>query len=386
MTPTVQMPCSHGDCDICVAKSSRVCSPWSDQRTWPVRRDALVRRPAHARQRSAACASCSSRRCIPAPTTRTWACSSAQMELALRERGHEIDLAVLDRRGGGKRPLPRAARRRVPASAAARRRLRALPRPAGLIAARVEAPLVVTAHGRDVRNVGAIRGVARAHAPRRRRARRPSSRLGLPAPRARDEAARARAGRRRSSTRASTSSASATDADTVTGRPGLPLRRQRSPSARTSSGSPTRSPGSARGASPSSATARCAPQLEGRDRVRVVGRVPHDEVPRLLAARRRRLPAEPDRAARPVAARGDGVRRAPSSRRGSAARPSSCRPTPASSSTRSTSTRSRGRSASAAALPRPNDGRARRSRRARRQASGGADRGDSRASRRDRRA
>ena len=26
-----------------------------------------------------------------------------QMELALRERGHDIDLAVLDRRGGGKR-------------------------------------------------------------------------------------------------------------------------------------------------------------------------------------------------------------------------------------------------------------------------------------------
>ena len=27
----------------------------------------------------------------------------AQMERALRDRGHEIDLAVLDRRGGGKR-------------------------------------------------------------------------------------------------------------------------------------------------------------------------------------------------------------------------------------------------------------------------------------------
>src|ERR1041384_5442984 len=32
--------------------------------------------------------------------------------------------------------------------------------PSGLIAARVDAPLVVTAHGRDVRNVGAIPGVA----------------------------------------------------------------------------------------------------------------------------------------------------------------------------------------------------------------------------------
>src|SRR5207247_38540 len=32
--------------------------------------------------------------------------------------------------------------------------------PSGLIASRVDAPLVVTAHGRDVRNVGAIPGVA----------------------------------------------------------------------------------------------------------------------------------------------------------------------------------------------------------------------------------
>ena len=39
----------------------------------------------------------------------------AQMERALRERGHEIDLAVLDRRGGGKRrflELRRKVRRR----------------------------------------------------------------------------------------------------------------------------------------------------------------------------------------------------------------------------------------------------------------------------------
>src|SRR5204862_5254979 len=34
--------------------------------------------------------------------------------------------------------------------------------PSGLIAASVDAPLVVTAHGRDVRNVGAYPGVAAA--------------------------------------------------------------------------------------------------------------------------------------------------------------------------------------------------------------------------------
>jgi glycosyltransferase involved in cell wall biosynthesis len=84
----------------------------------------------------------------------------AQMEAALRERGHEIDLAVLDRRAGGKLRFLEL-----------RRRVRAAQRPdvvwahflvpAGLIASKVDAPLVVTAHGRDVRNIGAIPGVAR---------------------------------------------------------------------------------------------------------------------------------------------------------------------------------------------------------------------------------
>jgi glycosyltransferase involved in cell wall biosynthesis len=83
----------------------------------------------------------------------------AQMERALRERGHEIDLAVLDRRAGGKLRFLEL-----------RRRARAAPRPdvvwahflvpSGLIASKVRAPLVVTAHGRDVRNIGVIPGVA----------------------------------------------------------------------------------------------------------------------------------------------------------------------------------------------------------------------------------
>jgi glycosyltransferase involved in cell wall biosynthesis len=83
----------------------------------------------------------------------------AQMEHALRERGHEIELAVLDRRSGGKLRFLELARR-----------VRAAGRPdvvwahflvpAGLIASKLSAPLVVTAHGRDVRNVGTIPGVA----------------------------------------------------------------------------------------------------------------------------------------------------------------------------------------------------------------------------------
>src|SRR6266498_1530330 len=82
-----------------------------------------------------------------------------QTELALRERGHEIELAVLNRRDGGRRRFLELARRvreaRVPDVVYAHFLV-----PAGLIASRVDAPLVVTAHGRDVRNVGGLPGVA----------------------------------------------------------------------------------------------------------------------------------------------------------------------------------------------------------------------------------
>src|SRR4051812_32420254 len=83
----------------------------------------------------------------------------AQMQRALRERGHEIDLAVLDRGGGGKARYLQLARR----ARAARRPDVVWAHflvPSGLIASKIDAPLVVTAHGRDVRNIGAIPGVA----------------------------------------------------------------------------------------------------------------------------------------------------------------------------------------------------------------------------------
>jgi glycosyltransferase involved in cell wall biosynthesis len=83
----------------------------------------------------------------------------AQLERALRARGHEIDLAVLNRRGGGKLRFIELARR-----------VRAAERPdvvwahflvpSGFLASKVNAPLVVTAHGRDVRNIGSIPGIA----------------------------------------------------------------------------------------------------------------------------------------------------------------------------------------------------------------------------------
>ncbi|MFL5928689.1 MAG: glycosyltransferase [Gaiellaceae bacterium] len=83
----------------------------------------------------------------------------AQMEHALRERGHEIELAVLDRRGGGKLRFVELARR-VRAARPADVVWAHFLVPSGLIASKVRAPLVVTAHGRDVRNVGQLRGVA----------------------------------------------------------------------------------------------------------------------------------------------------------------------------------------------------------------------------------
>jgi glycosyltransferase involved in cell wall biosynthesis len=87
----------------------------------------------------------------------------AQLENALRERGHEIERAVLDSRSGGKRRYATLAARTFQSA----RRFRPdvvyahFLVPAGLIAALASrAPLVVTAHGRDVRNVGSIPGIA----------------------------------------------------------------------------------------------------------------------------------------------------------------------------------------------------------------------------------
>jgi glycosyltransferase involved in cell wall biosynthesis len=78
---------------------------------------------------------------------------------ALEERGHEVDLAVLDRRAGGKSRYLEL-RRRVRAAAKPDVVWAHFLVPSGLFASEVDAPLVVTAHGRDVRNIGAIPGIA----------------------------------------------------------------------------------------------------------------------------------------------------------------------------------------------------------------------------------
>ena len=81
-----------------------------------------------------------------------------RMEQELEARGHELERAVLDRRGGKLRYAELA--RRVRAAAKPDVVYAHFLVPAGLIASRVDAPLVVTAHGRDVRNVGSVRGIA----------------------------------------------------------------------------------------------------------------------------------------------------------------------------------------------------------------------------------
>jgi glycosyltransferase involved in cell wall biosynthesis len=87
------------------------------------------------------------------------------LERALADRGHEIERAVLNGRGGGKRrhlrlarEVRRAARRFEPDVVYAHFLV-----PTGLSAALfTREPLVVTAHGRDVRNIGAYPGIAAA--------------------------------------------------------------------------------------------------------------------------------------------------------------------------------------------------------------------------------
>lgn len=89
----------------------------------------------------------------------------AQMEAALRERGHDLERAVLDRRAGGKRRFLGLARRTSRAVRSFRPDVvyAHFLVPSGLIAAlATRAPLVVTAHGRDVTNIGAVPGVAAA--------------------------------------------------------------------------------------------------------------------------------------------------------------------------------------------------------------------------------
>ncbi len=86
----------------------------------------------------------------------------AQVERSLVDRGHTVERAVVDTRAGGKRRYLELARRALAAAKPDVVYAHFLV-PSGLIAAFASrAPLVVTAHGRDVRNIGELPGVAAA--------------------------------------------------------------------------------------------------------------------------------------------------------------------------------------------------------------------------------
>jgi glycosyltransferase involved in cell wall biosynthesis len=86
----------------------------------------------------------------------------AQIERELASRGHELERAVLDTRAGGKLRYLELARRTLRSARPDVVYAHFLV-PSGLIAALgARAPLVVTAHGRDVRNIGELPGIAAA--------------------------------------------------------------------------------------------------------------------------------------------------------------------------------------------------------------------------------
>jgi len=204
----------------------------------------------------------------------------AQVERELVARGHEVERAVLDTRAGRKLRYLTLARRTLAATRPDVVYAHFLV-PAGLIAALGgRSPLVVTAHGRDVRNIGALPGVAAATRLVVRRAAAVICVSGylqreletkLPEARGKVEVVSNGVDRERFA---------------VTGPPSGPpaflcvgslderknVLRLADAFARLREGTLTFA-----GEGP------LRPQLEGRERVHLLGRVPHDEVPRLLA-------------------------------------------------------------------------------------------------------
>ena len=207
----------------------------------------------------------------------------AQVERELVARGHEVELAVLDTRAGGKLRYLTLARKTFEASRPDVVYAHFLV-PSGLIASLAgRAPLVVTAHGRDVRNIGAIPGVTSATRLVVRRAAtvvcvseylRRELETKLPEARGKVEVVSSGVDRERFAV-----------ADAPAGPPrflcvgALDERknvvRLAEAFARLGEGTLTFA-----GDGP------LRSQLEGREGVRLLGRVPHEEIPRLLAESR----------------------------------------------------------------------------------------------------
>jgi glycosyltransferase involved in cell wall biosynthesis len=204
----------------------------------------------------------------------------AQVEHELAARGHVIERAVLDTRAGGKLRYLTLAQRTLVANRPDVVYAHFLV-PAGLIAALAgRAPLVVTAHGRDVRNIGAIPGVATATRLVVRRATavicvsnylRLELETKLPEARGKVEVVSSGVDRERFAV-----------APAPSGPPSflcvgaLDERKNvvRLADAFTRLGE---------GRLTFAGDGPLRPRLEGRNRVRLLGRVPHDEIPALLA-------------------------------------------------------------------------------------------------------
>ena len=206
----------------------------------------------------------------------------AQLERALRERGNEVELAVLSSRSGGKRrylELWRKVRAAGPHDVTWAHFLV----PSGLVAAKAGGPLVVTAHGRDVRNIGAIPGVAHLTA---RVVERASSVIAVSDYLRRELEDKVPAARGKTEVVDS-------GVDLERFADGEPAERLESP-AFVHVGSLTARKNVVRLADAFARLGRGSltfvgdgplrGELEGRERVRVVGRVPHDDVPGWLRA------------------------------------------------------------------------------------------------------
>jgi len=210
----------------------------------------------------------------------------AQVERALVERGHVVQLAVLDSRAGGKLRYLTLARRTVDGA----RRFRPdvvyahFLVPTGLVAAvGARTPLVVTAHGRDVRNVGAFPGVAHAT---RLVVRRASTVVCVSEYLRRELETKVPDARGKT---AVVSSGVDLDRFAVAPAPEGPpsflcvgALEERKNVVRLADAFATLGEGTLTYAGDGPLRAR----LEGREGVRLLGRVPHDEIPELLAASR----------------------------------------------------------------------------------------------------
>jgi glycosyltransferase involved in cell wall biosynthesis len=203
----------------------------------------------------------------------------AQLERELVARGNEVDLAVLDTRAGGRLRYLTLARRTL----AARRPDVVYAHflvPSGLVALAGRAPLVVTAHGRDVRNVGAIAGIA---AATRLVVRRAGAVVCVSEYLRRELEAKVPEACGKTEV---VSSGVDLDAFAVTPPPDGPPRflclgalEERKNVVRLADAFAQLGEGTLTFAGDGALRAR----LEGHERVQLLGRVPHDEIPRLLA-------------------------------------------------------------------------------------------------------